>query len=134
MTTVDLRMINLLSDTILYREAGEFVQGQSMPDSRQLIGLATFSRDWSELLAYINHQATRDWGNRDYYKLFYDNLRKYLNDSKTGLRQRVKTEFAFVAEGLTKREEAEALDTWAQALSQEFIQHLVAEARFHTQG
>jgi hypothetical protein len=135
MTMVDLRKINLLSDTILYREAKEFVkefvQERIMPDSRQLTGLATFSRDWNELLTYVKHQAARDWGKRDYYQRFYDDLRKYLHDPKTGLRQRIKTEFTLIAEGLTKREETAALDTWAQALAQEFIQHLVAEARFH---
>ena len=125
--TEESRRINLLSDTVLYDDAMAFVnEHPELPDMRQLIGLASFSEKWTDLLAYIKHQAGRDWGNRTHYKTFYDKLRQYL---ETGLRQRVKTEFSLVDEGLSRKEEKAVLDKWAQLLAQEFVQHLVAEAR-----
>lgn len=129
MSSMEIR-VNFLSDTVLYLEAQEFVQQHHpMPDTKQLMGLSAFSRNWSDLLSYINHQAARDWGAREHYKLFYEDLKRYLNDARTGLRQRVKLEFKLVDQGLSKNEERQSLDEWAQRLAQEFIQHLVAEAR-----
>lgn len=128
MSSVEMH-VSFLSDTLLYAEAQAFVQNHSMPDTKQLMGLSTFSRNWNELLAYIAHQAARDWGTREYYKVFYEDLKRYLNDAKTGLRQRVKLEFQLVGQGLSNNKEREALDMWAQRLAQEFIQHLTAEAR-----
>jgi hypothetical protein len=131
---IDEAKINLLSDTTLYEEALGFVQACEMPDHRQLIGLMTFSRNWQELLDYVKHQGERDWGQqREYYKTFYHNLRRYLQDPQTGLRQRVKTEFALVTQGLSRNQEGNVLDAWAQALAQEFVQHLVAEASLRAQ-
>lgn len=121
------RLVNLLSDTVLYDDAMAFVnEHPELPDMRQLIGLSSFSEKWADLLAYIKHQAGRDWGSKTHYKTFYDALRKYL---ETELRQGVKTEFNLVDEGLSRKEEKAVLDKWAELLAQEFVQHLVAEAR-----
>lgn len=131
MTTIEPRVVHLLSDTVLYREAVEFVEQHApLPDTSQLIGLLTFARTWGELLKFIHHQASRDWGrSKEHYPLFYNDLKKYLSDSRTGLRQRVKTEFQLIDGQLSKNDERQGMDDWAQTLSQEFIQHLVAEAR-----
>jgi hypothetical protein len=121
--------VNLLSDTILYDEAIRFAEQHQMPDKQQLTGLAVFSRSWQELLDYIKHQVERDWGQqKSHYEDFYKELSNYLNAAQRGLRQRVRTEFALVESGLGRRQERAILDTWAQALAQEFVQHLVAEA------
>ena len=131
---MDEAKINLLSDTTLYEEALRFVQDHKMPDHSQLTGLMTFSRNWQELLDYVKHQDERDWSQqREYYKTFYHNLRRYLQDPQTGLRQRVKTDFALMTQGLSRSQEGNALDAWAQALAQEFVQHLVAEASLRAQ-
>jgi hypothetical protein len=126
--TIHSEQVNFWSDQILYEDARHFVQAHPMPEQRQLIGLATFSRTWQELLEFVKHQGERDWGTREDYKTFYRELQRYLNDPQKGLRQRVKTEFQLVPQNLNRHEEREVLDIWAQALAQEFIQHLVAEA------
>ena len=51
--TEESRRINLLSDTVLYDDAMAFVnEHPELPDMRQLIGLASFSEKWTDLLAY----------------------------------------------------------------------------------
>ena len=126
--TEESRLINVLSDTVLYGDAMTFVnEHPELPEMRQLIGLASFSEKWTDLLAYVKHQAGRDWrDNQTHYASFYDALRKYL---ETELRQRIKTEFSLVDEGLSRKEEREAVEWWAERLAPEFVQHLVAEAR-----
>jgi hypothetical protein len=138
MSAIDERRLSMLSDTRLYPEAATFLSrfltDYELPPTQQLIGLLTFSRNWTELMGFVKHQEGRDWGNKESYKQFYAQLRRYLDDSKTGLRPRVKAELGLVPDGLTARGEREIHDLWAGALAREFIQHLVAEALYQAQG
>lgn len=137
-TVVDERRLAHLSDLRMYPEAARFLQTflaeHALPPTQQLIGLLTFSRSWVELLGFVRHQEGREWGNKTDYKEFYTQLRRYLDDSKTGLRQRVKSDLKLLAEGLTAKQEREAQEQWAGALAHEFVQHLVAAALYHVQG
>jgi len=136
-TAVDERRLAVLSDTKLYPEASAFLSrflaDYALPSTQQLIGLLTFSRSWAELLTFVKHQESRDWGNKAEYQQFYTQLRRYLDDSKTGLRPRVKAELGLLPGGLTAKQEREAHDLWAGALAREFVQHLVAAALYQAQ-
>lgn len=138
MSAIDERRLGALSDTRLYPEAAAFLAGfladYELPPTQQLIGLLTFSRSWAELMGFVKHQEGRDWGNKESYRQFYAQLRRYLDDPKTGLRQRIKAELGLVPAGLTARGEREAQEQWAGALAREFVQHLVAAALYHVQG
>jgi len=133
---VDPAVVNALSDTVLYQEAmaflhehANFADGSKMSNS-QLVGLLTYSRNWAELMAYVKHQVGRDWVNKAHYALFYRSLLKYLDTPPQGLRMRVKSDFNLLVKGLTRKEERDQIYPWAQALAQEFMQHLVAQAQF----
>lgn len=137
-TTIDERRLSVLSDNQLYRDAAEFLErfvtDHTLPQNQQLVGLLNFSRSWGELLAFVKHQEGRDWGTRGQdYKQFYNLLRRYLDDPKTGLRQRVKADLGLIPAGLVAKQEREVQEQWAGALAREFIQHLVAAALYHAQ-
>ena len=131
MSVIDNKTIDYLSDTTLYAEACTFARTNPLPNKKQLKhleGLAISSKNWQGLIDYINHQRDRDTLPKDCLP-FYEALRRYLNDSKNGLYERVVSEFQLVnPENLTKNEAKRAKETWAQELAQEFITHLVAEA------
>ena len=138
-TQINERTVAHLSDIYLYPEATDLLRRyqvkHELPKNQQLIGLLTFSRTWDELLTYVNHQEERDWGRREeHYKEFYAVLRRYLKDPKSGLYLRIKTQFNLIPDGLTKNETRVIYDVWSDALAREFIQHLVAEALYQTQG
>lgn len=138
MSAIDERRLGVLSDTRLYPEASafltRFLADYEPPPTQQLVGLLTFSRSWAELLGFVKHQEGRDWGNKEGYRQFYAQLRRYLDDPKTGLRQRVKAELGLVPGGLSAKGEREAQELWAGALAREFVQHLVAAALYHAQA
>ncbi|NNJ12846.1 hypothetical protein EKD04_021195 [Chloroflexales bacterium ZM16-3] len=138
-TQIDERTVAHLSDAYLYPEAAALLRryqaDYALPKNQQLIGLLTFSRTWGELLSYVKHQIDRDWGRRDaHYKEFYTVVRRYLDDPKSGLYLRIKTQFNLIPDGLTKNETRAIYEVWSDALAREFIQHLVAEALYQTQG
>jgi hypothetical protein len=122
-----------LSDTVLYNEARQFVNDHPPPQNRQLtghlVGLSGSGRRWEELLQFINHQRKRESLSAD-YRTFYDALSTYLDDSKTGLRARVRSDFRLLDESLelNRKQEQEITRRYAQELAQLFLQHLVAEA------
>lgn len=132
MTIIDSKKIDWFSDTTLYKEARDFCKQHPTSSNKQmkqlLKGLAASNKSWRVLIDYIEHQLKRDTLKGD-DKDFYDALQQYLDDSRTGLRQRVETEFHLVnTEGMSKKEAKDAKEAWAQELAQEFINHLVAEA------
>jgi len=138
-TQINERTVAHLSDIYLYPEATDLLRryqvNYELPKNQQLIGLLTFSRTWNELLTYVKHQEKRDWGRREeHYKEFYAILRRYLEDPKSGLYLRIKTQFNLIPENLNKNEIRALTEAWSDALAHEFIQHLVAEALYQTQG
>ncbi|NJO82769.1 MAG: hypothetical protein HC828_08040 [Blastochloris sp.] len=126
MKSIDFQVVHHISDTKLYQEACAFAEKNSPPSKKQLIGLISYSKQWSMLLRYIDHQRKRDLP--DAYGLFYKALQQYLNAPQGGLAQRVKTEFHLIDEGLPKNEKRQLKDAWSQALAQEFVTHLVAQS------
>ncbi|MGC9396914.1 MAG: hypothetical protein ACP5J4_18875 [Anaerolineae bacterium] len=119
--------IRMLSDREIYQAAMTFANEQQdviaySQFNSQINGLLQFSRSWSELIGFVNHQKSRNWqGVRQSYGEFYTALNQQLND----LRRKVKDEF--VPDDLTKRESNELTDYFAGLLAHEFIQHLAAE-------
>ena len=121
--------IRLLSDGDIYRAAMTFANEQQKvieysQFNSQINGLLQFSRSWSELTGFVNHQKSRDWqGVRQSYGGFYTALSQQLKE----LRRDVKDKYGFVPDGLTKRESNELTNFFAGLLAREFIQHLAAE-------
>jgi hypothetical protein len=121
--------IRLLSDGDVYRAAMTFANEQQdviayRQFNSQINGLLQFSRSWSELTSFVNHQRSRDWqGVRQSYGEFYAALKSQLDD----MRSKVRGEYGFVPDDLTKRESNELTDFFAGLLAREFIQHLAAE-------
>jgi hypothetical protein len=126
---LDPQRRDILSDTVLYKEACQFVQEYPPPSGKQLaghlIGLSASGRRWEELIQFINNQRNRE-SLALAYKTFYDGLYKYLDN----LRGRVQRDFKLLdnLSGLSKNQERELQRQYAQELAQLFIQHLVAEA------
>ncbi|RRR68654.1 MAG: hypothetical protein EI684_17330 [Candidatus Viridilinea halotolerans] len=135
---IDEHYLGVLSDTLLYPEARQFLdrflKEYELLPTKQMVGLLTFSRNWGELLRFVKHQEGRDWGNKDHYKQFYAQLRRYLDDAKTGLRIRIKEPLDFIPANLSRNDERARQEQWAGALAHEFVQHLVAAALYHAVG
>ncbi len=135
LSSAQLQKIWLLSDTLLYQEAVEFMrkftqeQGcDPLPSSQAngLLGIAEAS-SYDELYHFVIHQRDRDWqpSKRD-IKTFYTNLEQVLSQM---LRRRLREEFHLLSNRAGQsiqeiRDEANAL---MALLAHEFIQHLVAE-------
>jgi len=141
--SIDQQRIELLSDTRLYPEALEFVRQHPPPKQSQLMGLRQFSRTWRELKSYINHQRGRDWGRDTTTSAFYDALRQYLFGSggkgtQPSLLQRITSEFALIDTSdtsvLSRQQQRDAVDAWAEALAAEFITHLVCASLVVREG
>jgi hypothetical protein len=134
------RRINLLSDTVLYQDAVMFVSDNPPPKQSQLTGLLQFSRTWSEIKGYINHQRNRDWGRDTDTPAFYEALRNYLYGNgaqrhKRSLETRISEEFGLIdSEALTKQERRDATEAYAGMLATAFVQHIVCAALFARTG
>jgi hypothetical protein len=117
--------IYLISDQVLYPEALEFINRHgTIEGQKQLAGLLDYAHNWDDLKRFVDNQRKRDWfGAKEHYKRFYQELDTYLRE----LQGRVKTTFNFVPEGLPRAKERAQTELYAQALAQEFIQHLAAE-------
>lgn len=134
-SVAQLQKIWLLSDTVLYREAGDFIRKlvqehdcDPLPTS-QINGLLSIaeSASYDALYQFVVHQRDRNWppSKRD-IKTFYTELELVLSQMQ---RRRLKEEFHLTSAGDGKsvneiRTEEKAL---MALLAREFIQHLVAE-------
>ena len=118
--------LHLLSDTVLYADAQNFLKEHRPPDNNQLNGLLAFSRNAKELGKYVSRQRERNWGEgyKGHYAAFYGALDRTLR----GLKERIPPTNPATNEKLTKQETQAALDI----LYREFAQHLVAHAMFIT--
>ncbi len=121
----DQRKIQLLSDTVLYREAQDFIKQNSTIDGqKQLYSLVNYSQTWEELEKFVAHQKERDWlGSKTYYKQFYMALHAYLKQ----LRDNVEKEWFSPEAELTKVQRRKWVDDYAILVAREFFQHLTAE-------
>lgn len=126
----DYITLHRISDTYLYEEAQKFLSriGVDAPDNAQLSGLLTFSRTWQELTIFVKHQAQRKWNKkREHYKIFYDQLNRYLEQD---LKQCIQREFNAHLSSMTRRERNDFIFQWLQMLAQEFVQHLIVHAQW----
>jgi len=122
--------IRLLSDTVLYSEAVDFVrrfvQEHSSLPKTQSNGLLNIAQpnNYPELISFVRHQRDRDWppGKLD-IKEFYTALDKEL----VRLQRRVKEEFLLTSSGLSRKLASEEENELMGLLVREFIQHLAAE-------
>lgn len=121
-----------LSDTIIYREAVEFIQrivkqeGDPLP-ATQIHGLLNIagSANYAQLEAFIIHQRDRDWAPRQrHIGAFYEELQKFFTTLKT---QRLRREFHLLDEQASAQEWLRQIDILMIYLAREFIQHLLAE-------
>ena len=92
-----------LSDTIIYREAVEFIErivkqeGDPLP-ATQIHGLLNIagSANYAQLEAFIIHQRDRDWAPKQrHIGAFYEELQKFFTTLKT---QRLRREFHLLDE------------------------------------
>lgn len=130
-----LQKIELLSDTVLYDEAVDFMrkfvgeQGcHPLPNSQAngLLNIAGASK-YDDIYRFVVHQRDRNWppSKRD-IKPFYTALEQFLSQMQ---RRRLREEFHLLAEenGRSVSERRREADELLALLSREFIQHLVAE-------
>lgn len=133
LTLAQVRKIGVISDTVLYPEAAALVKQlieneecNPLPSS-QITGLLSIAsaNTYTELYDFVLHQRDRNWttSKRDIEK-FYTELEKYLSDMA---RQRVKTEFQLIPEGLDTKQAKQMTETVMALLAKDFIQHFVAE-------
>lgn len=129
--------IRLLSDGVLYERASAFVndQGTFAGDDqgrKQVKGLQKYAREGiGELVKYAVKQGSRDWaGSKSHYKAIYQSL---TNELKGGLQELVTNE-GLVPEGLVDKQKKAQTAEITSRLSQEFIQHLVAEMLYRKGG
>lgn len=132
-STEQLQKIWVLSDRVLYPEAVAFLhrlieEKECSPlasaQVNGLLGVAN-SSNYAELMRYIKHQRERDWPERKKdTKIFYEELEKVFTTMKN---KRVKDEFQLTSQGLSHREAMAEIDELMVVLTQDFIQHLIAE-------
>ena len=130
-----LQKIWLLSDTLLYKEAVNFIRKlvneqhiEPLPAS-QVSGLLSIadSFKYNELYTFIVHQRDRDWPpKKRNIKTFYTALEQVLTKMKV---ERLNSEFHLL--GDTRKLNATQIRNEADAimalLAREFIQHIMAE-------
>ena len=132
MNQFDYARLYRISDTYLYTEAQKFLKEVNPPDKSQLTGLLTYSRTWSELKSFVNHQAGRNFGTkRKHYRTFYVQLKRYLEQE---LQKYIRDEFASHLSDMTRKEKNVVMNTWSQMLAQEFIQHLTVHAQYENRA
>jgi hypothetical protein len=132
-THMQLHMIWLLSDTVLYPEATTFMrhlvrdlQCHPLPTS-QVNGLLSIAQShrYDKLYEFVLHQRDRDWPLRQRdIKTFYTALAETL----TNMQRRLRSDFRLVSEAKRPDGGHQADEQELMALlAREFIQHLVAE-------
>jgi len=128
-----LQKIWLLSDTLLYPEAVDFMQrmvkqGDPLPMS-QVNGLLniTASNNYAELLRFVLHQRDRNWPfPKMNIKRFYTSLEVVLGKMQ---RERLRSEFHLLQDvsGRSTDDIRQEIDALMALLAREFIQHVLAE-------
>lgn len=123
--------IRKLSDTELYHEAMTFAGEHSPIANSQMTGLLEYSRSWAEINDFVAHQLKRDWGEpgkskRAHYREFYAALHKWLES----LRRKLKDDYGFIPDDLTKKETRSLTGLFGGLLAREFIQHLATEMMY----
>lgn len=122
-----------LSDTVIYREAVEFMHRLVKTDGNdplprsQVQGLLniTGSSSYSQIEQFILHQRDRQWTQRQRnIEVFYKELDKTFKALKT---QRLRREFHLVDEKALPQKFLEQVDTLMVYIVREFLQHLIAE-------
>ncbi len=126
-TAAQLQKIRMLSDGELYQMACRFVDENGTIDSKkQVVSLVAHTQTWDDLIAFVNHQAGRDWeSQRRYagYKQFFQALKDYLN----ALPKKISTEWFPVNPEFTKKQRRNWKNYFAILVAREFLQHLEAE-------
>jgi hypothetical protein len=121
-----LQQIRLLSDEPLYQQAITLAQQHPKVSDAQLNGLLQYARVWSDLERFVARQRQRNWAqskSTEHYKAYYDELHEVLRQFRRDAAQ-------FVPSGLTKRDREDQTTFFAGLLAWEFVQHLVAEAKY----
>lgn len=132
-TPAQLQKIWLLSDTVLYPEAVDFMQrlikqNEPLPMS-QVVGLLniTASYNYDELRRFVLHQRDRNWPiPKMNIKRFYTSLEDVLGKMQ---RERLRNEFHLLQDvsGRSVAEIRQEMDALMALLAREFIQHVLAE-------
>lgn len=124
-TLEQTKKIRLLSDSVLYRDALDFIKTHGTIDGyKQMTSLTRYTQSWDDLDRFVKHQQERDWpGRRAYYKEFYTVLLDYL---KT-LRKRVEMDWFPPPSEFTKAQKQDWLNEFSILVAREFTQHLAAE-------
>lgn len=118
--------IRLLSDSLLYERAVEFVRQHGWVADAQLNSLLQYAQEWRDLTRFVDRQRQRDWAQSrqtEHYGQFYNDLHEALRQLKHEAAQ-------FVPIGLGRREQQAQTALYAGLLAREFVQHLAAEAQF----
>jgi hypothetical protein len=126
------KKISLLSDTVLYEEAINFlnrflegVYNEPLPTS-QITGLLNIALgpSYDDISRFIRNQHNRNWPDKkEYIKRFYTDLETYL----ARLRKRLADEFQLTTPNLTAHKATQEKGELMLQLTREFIQHLAAE-------
>jgi len=129
-----LQKIWLLSDTVLYTEAVDFVQrlvrqGDDPLPMSQVNGLLniTASKSYAELQRFVVHQRDRNWPfPKMNIKRFYTSLEAVLERMQ---RERLRNEFHLLRDvsGCSIEDIRQEIDALMALLAREFIQHVLAE-------
>lgn len=134
LSEAQLQKIALLSDTVLYAEAIDFIrelvdeQDCSPLPTSQMKGLQSIaeSYQYDEIHRYIFHQyKERNWPeNKQSIRIVYEALDKLFTTMKN---KRLKDVFHLVSEGRSSKETRDESNELMALLAREFIQHMVAE-------
>lgn len=129
-----LQKIWLLSDTVLYREAVDFVQrlvrqGDDPLPLSQVNGLLNISdsKSYAELRHFVVHQRDRNWPfPKMNIKRFYTSLEAALEKMRN---ERLRNEFHLLRDvsGRSIEDIQQEIDALMVLLAHEFIQHMLAE-------
>lgn len=130
-----MRFIRVLSDTVLYKRAIDFLNVEVQIDrelelrsplpNTQINGLLNVAQanTYSELIDFIKHQRERTWqGKRAHIKVFYEDLERVIRE----MPEFAKNE-GLIAEGLSIEQNRKETQRISGLLACEFIQHLAAE-------
>jgi len=124
-----------ISDTVLYKEAPEFLHKwiekegcQPLPVT-QMNGLLNIARgsQYKEIDDFIKHQRDRDWQfSKIYIKTFYTELERVFTIMRS---KRIREEFHLLDPNLAIQEMPQQANEIMAYLAYDFIQHLEAENR-----
>jgi hypothetical protein len=123
-TAQEWEHVRVLSDSVLYKRALDFVASVPAVENKQVNSLLEFSRTIFDLLEYVQHQRDRKWSDREsnmkkFYTALYDAVFRIVRDTKDL--------WKFVPADVSEVEAQKRTSIFATLLAREFIQHLVAE-------